>query len=132
MSFSEIFDVKNLGDHQIGHLMFILNSPSYTDIFRPYLEQQRNSLATFILDPSQNRKDSYPDDFLRGGIVMIDGLLELFTRLIEETDIERVARSQAELTESQQYEKLRQEGHIKPMSGLGHQEEPAYSPEEDY
>jgi hypothetical protein len=126
------FDIKSLGDHELGHLMFILNSPSYADVFEPYLQKQRASYTSLLLNPSQARKDDYPDDFLRGGIIAIDGLLTLFRQLIEETEIEKMARARVELTEAQQYERLRQEGHIKPMSGLGHQEEPAYSPEEDY
>lgn len=128
MQFSDIFDIKSLDDFQLGHLEFIVNSPSYTDVFEPYLKRIRLSLYTRLLDPSQTRKDEYPDDFIRGSIATIDGFLRLFNRLISETDIERIARSQIVIQDEEVYEKMRKEGHIKPITGF---EEP-YDPNEDF
>jgi len=131
--FTDIFDVANLDDHILGHLEFILNSPSYGDVFKPYLVRMRDSLAVKLLDPSRERKDQYPDDFIRGGIITIDGLVSFFERLIEETTIERLARSQRPLSGNEQYEFLRSEGRIRPITGI---ESERYSaeilPEEDY
>jgi len=130
--FSDIFDVSNLDDYKLGHLQFVLNSPSYSDVFKPYLVAIRNGLNTKLLDPSKGRQEGYPDDFIRGGIVTIDGLLALFERLIEETSIEMLARSQQELTGEQQYERLREEGRIRPMTGVATPEEDFLAPEEDF
>lgn len=135
MDFKSVFNVSKLSDHELGHLEFILNSPSYTDIFAPYLRSMRNSLNTKLLDPSEKRKQEYNDDFLRGGILMVDGLLQFFTRLIQETEIERVHRSQTEQTGEEQYQSLREHNSIGPFSpSLGHivTEDSAYDPDTDY
>lgn len=135
MDFKSVFNVSKLTDHELGHLEFILNSPSYVDVFAPYLKNMRNSLNTKLLDPSQTRKEAYNDDFLRGGILMIDGLLGFFTRLIQETEIERVHRSQTETTGEDQYQHLRENNVIGPFSpSLGHivSDDVPYDPDTDY
>jgi hypothetical protein len=128
MNFKHIFDVGQLEDEQIGHLQFVLNSPSYVDVFKPHLQQMRNSMNIRLLDPSETRKNEYPDDFLRGGIVIIDGLLALFERLIHETDMERIARSQITNVDAL-YEQKRQMGLVRPVTGIV---EETYDPAEDY
>lgn len=133
MDFKSIFDVKQLDDFQLGHLEFVLNSPSYEAVFAPYLRQRRDNLNALLLDPSRQRQDVYNDDFLRGGIVTIDGLLTLFTQLIEETRMERINRTQIEFTPEQQYEEARKRGLLKPIVGLNLPAEPAeINPAEDY
>ena len=117
-SFNEVFDVKTLDDFQLGHLQYILTSPSYSEVFQPYLVHMRNSLSEKLLDPDERRKEQYPCDFLRGGILMIDGLLSLFNNLIQETEIERIARTQVEMTERQQYDLIRQTGGTHPMNAI--------------
>lgn len=128
LDFRNIFDVSKLDDSQIGHLQFVLNSPSYIDVFHPYLIRMRDSLSSKLLDPSQDRKDNYPDDFIRGGILMIDGLLSHFDHLIYETEIERISRITGELTPNERYEVMRQSGLVRPVSGPII---PEYDPEED-
>jgi len=131
--FSEVFDLKKLGDHEIDHLRWVLTSPSYDDCFRPYMVGIRDSLALKLLDPSGMRKDAYPDDFLRGGIIMVDGLLNLFNRLVTEAEAERVARiNQRDLTPAQEYEVLRKEGKITAPGTALVPDEPEYNPDEDY
>jgi len=131
--FKELIDVSGLEDHQLGQIEFVLNSPAYADHFEPYLQRVRDSLNRMLLDPSQSRKDRDPDDFLRGGIVMVDGLLTLFKKLIEETRIERMARSQVERTPDQVYQQMREEGRV---GHSGTTEQPAgpgtYDPAEDF
>lgn len=122
-----VFDIRTLEDHQLGHLMFVLNSPSYLDVFEPYLRNIRESLNKKLLDPSQFRKDELPDDFIRGGISTLDGLLTLFDQLIQETEIERIARTQVEKSDEESYQDLRHEGKIKPITGIGR-----YDPDEDF
>lgn len=117
-----VFDISKLDEHSLGHLMYVLNSPSYEQIFEPYLQRMRDSLNARLLDPSQTRKNDLPDDFLRGAISTVDGLLTLFKRLIDETELERIARSQIALTEQEEYENRRREG----------VPEPQYNPAEDY
>jgi len=128
MDFKEVFDVGSLDDYQLGHLQYVLNSPSYGDVFQPYLQRVRDSLAAKILDPSDKRKSECPDDFLRGAIITIDGLLNLFSRLINETEMELIERTQLVSTKNQ-YQLLREAGLMQPITGLPNTE---YRPEEDY
>lgn len=131
VNFTQIFDIKSIDDFQLGHLAWVLNSPSYDDVFKPYLQKRRDDLAAMMLDRSQDRKDIYPDDFLCGGIVMIDGLLALFTQLIDETSMEQIHRSQITKTNNEQYDEARKSGEVHPMS-IAVLEDDGYDPAEDY
>lgn len=84
------FSVSNLTETQRGHLEFLLNSPSYSDVFEPYLRYQRDIQLKLLLRPDAARKDTFSDDYLRGSIHAIDNLLIFFTKLIEETNPDRV------------------------------------------
>jgi hypothetical protein len=131
--FKDILDLASLDDHEIGHIEFVLNSPAYGDHFAPYLKRQRDTLNKLLLDPSGERETRYPSDFLRGGIIMIDGLLELFEKLIHETRIERMARSQVERTPNEQYQQMREEGLVRHSGQTVQPAEPGiYDPAEDY
>jgi hypothetical protein len=129
MDFKELFDVSNLTDDELGHLEWVLNSPSYERVFRKYLHDMSETLNKRLKDPSRERKDQYPSDFLRGGILMIDGLMTFFSQIVAETQMERVARAQggAGLNQEELYEKLRQEGKVRPAG----QVEDAYDPAQD-
>lgn len=132
MDFREVFDVSKLTDEELGHLEWVLNSPSYERVFKPYLITMSNTLTHRLKDPSRERKDKYPSDFLRGGIQMIDGLTTFFQKIVAETQMERVARSQGQgLSTEELYEKLRQEGQSRP-AGQTTQAEDAYDPAQDY
>ena len=124
-----LFNIAGLDDHQIGHLQWVLNSPSYFDVFKPYLENMRATANQLMLDRSQGRKDNYPDDFLAGQIVAIDGLLTLFEKLLNETDFEKIRASQDTLTEPQEYQRALAEGRIKPA---GVNTDDNYDPAEDF
>lgn len=131
--FKDVVNVASLDDHEIGHIEFVLNSPAYLDHFEPYLRRMRDRLNTLLLDPSEEREAKYPYKWLIGGISMIDGLLELFTSLINETRVERMMRAQVELSPSQQYQAMREQGLSRP-SGMTQQPPDVrdYDPEEDY
>ena len=83
------FSVDNLTDHQKGHLEFIMMSPSYSDIFKPYLVLRKETLTKLLLRPDTARKDTFNDDYLRGAIHTIDNLLEFFENLVNESSIDR-------------------------------------------
>jgi hypothetical protein len=130
--FREVLDIGVLDDHEIGHIEYILNSPAYGDHFEPYLKRMRDRLNQLLLDPSEEREKMYPYKFLIGGICMIDGLLELFGKLISETRIERMARAVTEKTPNQQYQQMREQGLVKPSGMTAQPAEPGYDPAEDY
>jgi hypothetical protein len=108
------FSVTNLTDHQKGHLEFIMNSPSYADIFKPYLLERRDILLKMLLHPAETRKDALPDDYLRGAIHTIDNLLSFFDKLIAETQIARMGKSIKDLPSDAQYAALAAKGAVGP------------------
>jgi len=131
--FREHFDLSKLDEHSIGMIAYVLKSPPYETVFAPYLQTIRESMNKLMLDRTGERKDKYPDDFLAGGITAIDGLLHFFTLLIEETNMERIHKAMATLTDEEQYTKNARAGQHDPVLGANQKEvEPVYSAEEDY
>ena len=103
----------------------MLNSPAYIDVFKPYLESMRNSLSMRLLDRSAGRKEEYPDDYLAGSIVTIDGLLELFAYIIRETQFERIDTAMALKSPIEMYDRHQRNGRHDPVLGSN---EPLYEP----
>lgn len=129
MDFKDLFDVSNLTDDELGHLEWVLNSPSYENVFKKYLHTMSETLDKRLKDPSKDRKDQYPSDFLRGGILMIDGLVEFFSRIVAETQMERIARAKGDgMSQEELYEKLHQEGKVRSAGQIA---EDAYDPAQD-
>lgn len=106
------FDISHLSEDQLGHIEYVLNSPSYDAAFKPYLVSLRDSVRHLLEDPSQARKDGYPDDFLRGEIAAVTGLIKFFDNLILQTNSQRVFDAQAH-TPEEQYDRLRATGFIR-------------------
>jgi hypothetical protein len=131
VDFKDLFDVSDMTDEELGHLEWVLNSPSYERVFKRYLLSMSDTLTHRLKDPSRERKDKYPSDFLRGGVLMIDGLVTFFSKIVTETQMERVARAKGVgLSQEELYEKLRQEGKSRP-AGQTAQAEDEYDPAQD-
>lgn len=129
--FKDVFDISKMDEHTLGCVEYVLNSPAYAEVFEPYLRSIRNTLSQRLLNPSKERKEEHPDDFLRGGIVAIDGLLMFFSHIIRETQMERVAASMSRGDENKQYFDDKQRGRHKPVLGANEIFN-VYRPEEDY
>ncbi len=134
MQQNDFFDPKKLTDRDLAVISFVLNSPAYADVFEPYLLGVRNGMAHSMLDRTETRKQMYPDDFLAGGIVAIDGLLSFFKLLIEESDINRIHEAMAEKQTGEMiYHRKQNEGQLSPVLGVNQPALPAVVPvEEDY
>lgn len=129
----EPFSIQSLSEHQLGCVEFVLNSPAYVEVFKPYLEEARNVKAHMMLDRSTARKEQYPDDYLAGGICTIDDLLVFFGRVLDETRMERVHEAQGTTTPAVEYHRLQQNGGLSPVLGANQQTEATeYSAEIDY
>lgn len=129
--FKDLFNVGDLDDQALGDLEWVVNSPAYKRIFEPYLEAMRDTLLHRLKDPSKERSEKYPGDFLRGGILMIEGLLILLNRIVAETRAERVSRaSGVGMSQEELFERLRQTGDVKPAGTITPAEE-RYDPKED-
>src|SRR5689334_13012591 len=88
--FKEVFDLRKLTDQQLGEIEFVLNSPALEHSFKPYMSNILRELNRLWKDRSKERADKYPDDFLAGGVVFGEGLLEFFEHIISETRMERI------------------------------------------
>lgn len=113
----KVFNIGKLNDHELGCVEFVLNSPAYQDVFKPYLESMQHSLSMSMLDRGEARKKEYPDDFLAGGIVAIKGLLELFDHLVNETRIDRIDAAQQTLSATNRYDMDQRSGQHDPILG---------------
>jgi len=134
MDLKKVFDINKLTDHELGCVEYVLNSPAYQDVFKPYLEAMRDSTSLAMLDRSEARRKEYPDDFLAGNIVALKGLLELFEHILRETRMERINDSQAALSPVTRYDQEQRSGQHDPVLGAN---EPIADlervpPEEDY
>lgn len=131
--FDELFDVQKLDDQQLGMIEYVLMSPAYADAFEPYLLSIRATLSQRLLDPSKSRVEEHPDDFLRGGIVAVDGLLKFFKLIIAQTQMERVDRAMSPKSPEQEYDAERQRGGHVPILGANEPfEGTMYDPAEDF
>lgn len=130
-NFKDVFDINKMDEQALGCVEYVLNSPAYSEVFEPYLRGVRNTLNQRLLNPSKERKEEHPDDFLRGGIIAIDGLLMFFAHIIRETQVDRVTKSLARTSHEQRYNNDSQRGAHKPVLGAN---EPLsdYNPTEDY
>lgn len=81
---ADIRDINNMSDEEIGQLAYIVRSPAWENFFDPMLRGIVENICALLLDPSQERKDKRPDDFLRGQAVLVRNFLELPHTVIEE------------------------------------------------
>lgn len=130
-NFKDVFDISKMDEHTLGCVEYVLNSPAYADVFEPYLKSIRNTLNQRLLNPSRERKEEHPDDFLRGGIVAIDGLLMFFAHIIRETRMERVVSSLSNNDANKRYTQNQSRGAHKPVLGANEMFN-EYTIEEDY
>lgn len=130
--FRAVFDLRKLSDQELGCVEFVLNSPAYMDVFKPYLTGIRDSMNHLWLDRTQKRKDEYPDDFLAGGIASIDGLLNFFDHIIKETSMDRIHESMSHMSNDDIYTRRQEQGRVQPVVGINQPAEPdEYDPAQD-
>ena len=93
-----LFDVSNLTDLQLGHIEFILNSPSYGEVFRPFLEGRRQHAVDLLLDRSENRKKQFSDDMLGERANSIGDFITFCDKIVAETQVERIHLARMAMT----------------------------------
>jgi hypothetical protein len=131
--FKKQFELGRLTELELGNIEYVLMSPAYSETFKPYLETVRNNLNALWLDRTKMRKDQMSDDFLAGGISMIDGLLKFFAIVVHESSMERIHASQAARSPDQEYDIRQRLGQMRPVVGLDQSALPQpYDPAEDY
>ena len=107
-----VFDMIKLSEDELGHLEWVVNSPSYERVFKRYLQTMLHSTQMKLLDPDEDRKRHMPDDFLRGYASAILGLIKFLDGVRDNTNQARVEQS-LQATPDQAYERLRSLGAIR-------------------
>lgn len=103
---NNLFDLSRLNDDELGQLEFVVNSPAWEGVFKPYLRQMIRSLEMMMKDRSQERKDKYNDDFLAGQCSALEGFVAFCDGIVQNTNMARMAEAQ-KMTPEQEYERLR-------------------------
>jgi hypothetical protein len=116
-SFSDLFDVSKIDDHQLGHIEWVLTSPSYMDVFRPFLLRAKESAIELLLDHSEGRRREWSDDALIERANSIRELLTFFDKLVEEAQQERIIRAQSERQDRTDYNDMARGGYLDPTPG---------------
>lgn len=111
---SELFDAGSLDSDKVGHLAYIVNSPSWVDFFEPTLREMMASTMAALADPTIDRKNNRPDDFLRGQIVVIRNFLEIPHYIIADAR-EREDTARAVAKEKNHYAERAATGTMAPM-----------------
>jgi len=108
----DVFTIEGLSEDELGQLEFVLLSPSYERVFKPYLTRMAKQTQDLMLDRTEERKQRYPDDLLAGQVVGLKGLIAFLDSLVLQINMSRVVAAQ-EHTPEQEYEKLRGWGFIR-------------------
>lgn len=128
--FKKIFDVSKLDDNALGQIEWVLNSPAYMHTFRPFLERARASAIKILLDRTVERKERFSDEALAERANAIEELMVFFDRIIKETQSERVFRALNEDPRTDDYDRDRMSGAVKPPNATTNP--PEYDPAEDF
>lgn len=128
--FREHFDLRKLDEIQLGQIEFVLTSPAYEESFRPFLLDAVESMSAQWKDRSEERKARYPDDYLAGGVVAIEGLIKFFEVLVQEANFERIHAANGGGSPEREYDLRRLAGQLQPVIGLDQGAEP--SADEDF
>lgn len=119
---NDILNTSALTDDQMGHLAYVVNSPSWLDFFEPLLREAINASMSQLADPSITRKNARPDDFLRGQIVALRNLLDM-PHFVLEDQRERHKTQAADDATQLAYADRATNGFMRPMTD--------YEPSED-
>lgn len=107
-----VFDMIRLTEDELGHIEWVVNSPSYERVFKRYMQTMLHSTQMKLLDPDEDRKKRMPDDFLRGYASAILGLIKFLDGVRDNTNQARVEEALA-ATPDQAYDRLRALGVIR-------------------
>lgn len=103
-----------LNSELVESIRFVVHSRAWEDYYAPLLETVKDSCTQQILDPSQERKDKLPDDFLRGWICALNGLLNWGPQLVAEYDAQSATETTAHEDE-RRYEERAAVGSFGPL-----------------
>jgi len=97
-----------------GHLMFWEAHPVWSKFFKPEFERARQSAIAMLVNPSPTRSTVYTDEYLRARINIIDELLTMGARFVDDYERQREQQEDARLDVSALHERVAA-GHIGPL-----------------
>jgi hypothetical protein len=103
-----------LTPEQIDALYFLVHSEAYIRFYEPFLRGIERSLDLDLRDPSADRKAQKPDDYLRGGLMVVNALLSFPEEVLNEQR-ERELADQAQRTQEDHYAERAASGQMGPM-----------------
>lgn len=113
------FELSVLDEHELGHLEYILNSPSYTRVFKPFLESLQKAYVERMLNPDPATRQKYGgDEYLRCGANNIQRQLEFYEKVIAETQHQRAMSAREALGEVDLYRQAVAEGKVGPSGQI--------------
>lgn len=83
---NEVFTQEELAAADPRDLVFLLGSKAYNDFFIPLLMGLQQRAMTSLADPSVRRRDSKPDDYLRGYIAACRAILNAPGEILHEQE----------------------------------------------
>lgn len=117
---SPVFDVSNMDAHELGHLEYVLNSPSWQRVFRPFIERLHQQFIAHWLDP---RGKTIDEQYLKAGANVTRDFLSFFEKVIKETNHERAMQARTALGDEDLYRLAREQGQIGPAGQVRPNEE---------
>jgi len=117
-------DGLDLTTEQIDALAYLINSPSYLDVFEPMMIGLERSMIESLINPTQARKWDKSDDYLRGGILVLRALRNFPRAAVGDARDRQFAEDQKR-TDEQKYVDRADAGGIGPL-GFN------YDPAEDF
>lgn len=92
----------------------LLQSDAWLRFFLPSLQNMKDEWQNRLMDPSIERKNQYPDDYIRGCFATIDVFLRLPDALIAEHDA-AIEREEKERQEDRGYDARVAAGRVGPF-----------------
>ena len=96
-----------------------INSDAWERFYKPALENMKSEWMKTLMDPDEDRKKKYPDDYIRGCFETIDVFLRLPEALINEQDAE-IERQHREREETGDLQSRASSGYIGPLPVADH------------
>ena len=94
-----MFELNEGTAEQLRHL---LSHTAWTGFYLAHLEQWREDSITSLLDPSEQRRQTYSDDYLRAFVAVIDSLRAAGPTALRAWDV-NAARDQEQQQEDQAF-----------------------------
>ena len=106
--------MQGFDPEQIEDIRSLITSRGWRESLLPYFGRAIMALESQLLDPSNERRGTYPDDYLRGSIQTLKGLSTFGHDVVAQADHAAMIRDQ-EKAEADDIQERKDLGHIGPL-----------------